>query len=130
MHILDGYLKPEVWATFDLISVPAAGYLSTKMRRGDHDSRIPLLGVIPGVIYYRLSIITGLRGYTPPLRGCLLRIFVRIVDWMLILLQPIPILGALIIPTMCLMSFWIYRASLRGRAESDFADLAAKMQQA
>ena len=51
MHILDGYLKPEVWATFDLISVPAAGYLSTKMRRGDHDSRIPLLGVMGAFVF-------------------------------------------------------------------------------
>jgi hypothetical protein len=93
-------------------------------------SAVPVLGVIPGVIYYRLSVVTGLRGYTPPLRGCLLRVFVRILDWMLILLQPIPLLGALVIPTMCLASFWIYRASLRHRAASDFTDLAAKMQEA
>ena len=51
MHILDGYLKPEVWAAFDLISVPAAGYLSTKMKRADHDSRIPLLGVMGAFVF-------------------------------------------------------------------------------
>lgn len=51
MHILDGYLRPEVWATFDLISVPAAGYLSTRMKRADQDSRIPLLGVMGAFVF-------------------------------------------------------------------------------
>lgn len=93
-------------------------------------SAIPLLGVIPGVVYYRLSIITGLRGYTPPLRGCLVRIFVRIVDWMFILLQPIPVLGAVVIPLMCLTSFWVYRQALRGSAESDLEHVSPAAQRA
>jgi hypothetical protein len=93
-------------------------------------SAIPIVGVIPGVIYYRLSVVTGLRGYTPPLRGCFLRVFVRVLDWVLILLQPIPVLGALVIPTMCMTTFWIYRASLRQRADSDFAEPVARAQRA
>jgi len=84
-------------------------------------SAIPVVGVIPGVIYYRLALITGLRGYVPPLRGCLARVMIRIVNWGLIALQPIPVLGALVVPLMCLASYSIYRRSLRGRAEKDFA---------
>ena len=84
-------------------------------------SAIPVIGVIPGVIYYRLTLVSGLRGYVPPLRGCLARVVIRIVNWGLILLQPIPILGAFIVPLMCLASYWIYRSSLNGRAEKDIA---------
>jgi hypothetical protein len=84
-------------------------------------SAIPVIGVIPGVIYYRLTLVSGLRGYVPPLRGCLARVMIRIVNWGLILLQPIPILGAFIVPLMCLASYWIYRSSLNGRAEKDIA---------
>jgi len=84
-------------------------------------SAIPVIGVIPGVIYYRLTLVSGLRGYVPPLRGCLARVMIRIVNGGLILLQPIPILGAFIVPFMCLASYAIYRRSLNGRAEKDMA---------
>jgi len=63
-------------------------------------SAIPLLGIIPGVIYYRLTLVSGLRGYIPPLKGCSTRFLVRLVNYGLIALQPIPILGALILPLM------------------------------
>jgi hypothetical protein len=84
-------------------------------------SAIPVIGVIPGVVYYRLTLVSGLRGYVPPLRGCLARVMIRVVNWGLILLQPIPVLGALIVPLMCVSSYWIYRSSLNGRAEKDMA---------
>ena len=84
-------------------------------------SAIPVIGVIPGVIYYRLTLVSGLRGYVPPLRGCLARVMIRVVNWGLILLQPIPILGAFIVPLMCLASYSIYRRSLNGRAERDMS---------
>ena len=82
---------------------------------------IPVIGVVPGVLYYRLAIVSGLRGYIPPLRGCLTKVLVRIINWGIILLQPIPILGALIIPLMCWSSYMIYRRALVGRAEHDLA---------
>ena len=88
-------------------------------------SAIPVVGVIPGVVYYRLALVSGLRGYVPPLRGCLARVMIRVVNWGLILLQPIPILGALIVPLMCASSYWIYRSSLNGRAEKDMAAAAS-----
>jgi hypothetical protein len=87
-------------------------------------SAIPLLGVVPGVVYYRLSMVSGLRGYTPPLSGCFARIVARIVDWGLIALQPIPILGALIVPLMCLSSYLIYRRTLDGLAAEGIRESA------
>ncbi|HEV8112598.1 MAG TPA: hypothetical protein VGR31_07460 [Planctomycetota bacterium] len=88
-------------------------------------SAIPVIGVIPGVVYYRLTLVTGLRGYVPPLRGCLARVMIRVINWGIIALQPIPILGALIVPLMCLSTYSIYRQSLKGRASKDLAPAVA-----
>jgi Zn finger protein HypA/HybF involved in hydrogenase expression len=85
---------------------------------------VPVVGVIPGVIYFRLNLISGVRGYIPPLRGCLTRAVVRVVDWGLIALQPIPLLGALVLPIMCWTNFAIYRGSLRSRAAGELAGAA------
>lgn len=82
---------------------------------------IPILGVIPGVIYYRLNLVAGLRGYIPPLRGCTTRWTVRAIHFAVILLQPIPLLGALVLPFMCWSTYTIYRSSLRTRARMDLA---------
>jgi hypothetical protein len=77
---------------------------------------IPLLGVIPGVVYYRLNLVSGLRGYIPPLRGCTTRWVVRALHFVVIVLQPIPLLGALVLPFMCWSTYAIYRRSLAVRA--------------
>jgi hypothetical protein len=80
---------------------------------------IPLVGVIPGVAYYRLTLVTGLRGYIPPLRGCLTRWTVRFLNWGIIALQPIPGIGALVLPLMAWSNYAIYRRALRERAEGE-----------
>ncbi len=88
-------------------------------------SAIPVVGVIPGVVYYRLTLVTGLRGYVPPLRGCMARVMIRVINWGVIALQPIPILGALIVPLMCVSTYSIYRQTLKGRATKDLPAAAA-----
>lgn len=80
---------------------------------------IPLLGVIPGVIYYRLNLVAGLRGYIPPLRGCTTKWAVRLIHFGVIALQPIPLVGAVVLPFMCWSTYAIYRRSLAGRARED-----------
>lgn len=86
---------------------------------------IPILGVIPGVIYYRLNLVAGLRGYLPPLRGCTTRWTVRVIHFLVIALQPIPLVGAVVLPFMCWSTYAIYRRSLSGRAREDLAAAAA-----
>lgn len=76
-------------------------------------SLVPLLGIIPGVIYYRLSLISGLRAYIPRSTGCLARWGVRLLNLVLISLQWIPGFGAVMLPTMCASNFYVYRAVLR-----------------
>jgi hypothetical protein len=88
-------------------------------------SAIPVVGVVPGVVYYRLALISGLRGYVPPVRGCVSRVLLVCIRWILIAFQPIPLVGALIVPLMCLSSYLIYRRALVGRARRELAAVAA-----
>jgi len=82
---------------------------------------IPLLGVIPAVVYYRLNLITGLRGYVPPLRGWAAKWGVRLIHVAVIALQPIPVLGALVLPAMCWSTYAIYRRTLLGSARAELS---------
>lgn len=51
MHIPDGFLKTEVWAAFDLISVPTIGYLSHRAKGAGSDRQVPLLGVMGAFVF-------------------------------------------------------------------------------
>ncbi len=84
-------------------------------------SMIPLLGIVPGIIYYRLSLVSGLVRYVPPTTGCTTRWVVRAVNLLLICLQPVPILGAFLLPLMCVGNYAIYRKALAGAGPQDAA---------
>ena len=84
---------------------------------------VPVLGVVPGVIYYRLNLVAGLRGYIPPLRGCATRWMVSLIHLALVV-QPIPVVGALVLPILCWSTYAIYQRSLRGSA-AELAPAAA-----
>ena len=81
---------------------------------------IPLLGLIPGVIYYRLSLISSLRCYVPRSVGLLARWGIRLLSLILIGLQPVPLLGMLTLPLLCLLNFTIYQALLRRQTRTAF----------
>lgn len=74
---------------------------------------IPVLGVIPGVVYYRLSIVAPFRRYIPPGRGLLLRWVVRLAVLVLVAFQWVPIAGGLAVPAMALINFVAYRSVYR-----------------
>jgi hypothetical protein len=71
-------------------------------------SLVPVLGIIPGIIYYRVQLIAPLRAYIPASRGLLLRWLVRILFFVLITLQLVPGLGGFMVPLMALVSYWLY----------------------
>ncbi len=81
---------------------------------------IPLFGLIPGVIYYRLSLIASLRRYLPRSVGFLTRWVVRLINVVLLCLQPIPFFGALTLPLMCLTNYVVYQAALRRQGRTAF----------
>jgi Zn finger protein HypA/HybF involved in hydrogenase expression len=74
---------------------------------------IPVLGVIPGVIYYRLSIVAPFRRYLPPGHGILLRWGIRLAILILLLFQWMPVAGALAVPLMGLINYAAYRTAYR-----------------
>lgn len=82
---------------------------------------VPLVGIVPAVIYYRLSLIASLRGYIPRSTGCLLRWGIRVINIVLIMLQPIPLLGALVVPIMCAISYSVHRQVVLQSATASLA---------
>ena len=46
MHIPDGFLSPPVWATLDVLGVPAVAWTARRAQRDAEDRRIPLMGVM------------------------------------------------------------------------------------
>jgi Zn finger protein HypA/HybF involved in hydrogenase expression len=74
---------------------------------------IPVLGVIPGVIYYRLSIVAPFRRYIPPGRGIVLRWVVRLAVLVLVAFQWVPVAGGLAVPSMALINYVAYRSAYR-----------------
>lgn len=71
-------------------------------------SLVPVLGIIPGIIYYRIQLIAPFRAYISATRGLLLRWTVRLLFLLLISLQLIPGLGGFMVPIMALISYALY----------------------
>lgn len=74
---------------------------------------VPVLGVIPGVIYYRLAVVAPFRRYIPAGRGFLLRWGVRLVVLVLVACQWVPVAGGLAVPSMALIHYAAYRSAYR-----------------
>jgi hypothetical protein len=74
---------------------------------------IPVLGVIPGVISYRLAIVAPFRRYIPPGRGFVLRWGVRLAVLILVAFQWVPVAGGFAVPAMALINYVAYRSAYR-----------------
>ena len=77
---------------------------------------VPLFGLAPGIIYYRINLISGMRCYIPIAGGCLTRWFVRILNLILICLQIIPIVGMFTLPLMCFTNYVVYKSVFKTHA--------------
>ena len=75
-------------------------------------SLIPLIGLIPGIIYYKLGLISGMRAYLPVASGCLTRWITRVFVLILLGFQWIPVIGGLSLPLMCLIHYAVYRQAM------------------
>jgi hypothetical protein len=74
---------------------------------------VPLVGLVPGIIYYRLTLLGGLRRYLPTGASIVTKWVVRILNLVLIALQWIPVLGAAMLPLLCVTNFLLYRRALK-----------------
>jgi hypothetical protein len=74
---------------------------------------IPILGVIPGVILYRLTIVAPYRRYISTGRGLLLRWTIRLIILVLVALQWVPVAGGFVVLFMALINYAAYRTMYR-----------------
>lgn len=74
---------------------------------------VPVLGVIPGVITYRLAIVAPFRRYIPPGQGLALRWGVRLLVLALVAFQWVPVAGGFAVPAMALIHYGSYRGVYR-----------------
>jgi hypothetical protein len=77
---------------------------------------VPVLGVLPGVVYYRLALVAPYRRYIPPVRGFLLRWGVRLAVLLLVAFQWVPVAGAFALPAIALLNYAVYRSGYRSLA--------------
>ncbi len=77
-------------------------------------SAIPIVGLIPGVIYYRMALVAPFRRYLPWRKSFFAKWAIRLVLFLLIAVQWIPAVGIVTVPAMALISFLTYRGLFRG----------------
>ena len=74
-------------------------------------SFFPVIGLIPGIIYYRIAVVAPYRRYIGRGRTFFLRWGVRILFLFLIMFQWVPLLGIAVVPLMAFISHTVYRNS-------------------
>ena len=77
---------------------------------------VPILGVIPGVITYRLMLVAPFRRHLPSGRRFAIRWAVRLAVLALVAFQWVPVAGALVLPLMASINYAVYRSAFRGAA--------------
>ena len=88
-------------------------------------SLVPILGLVPGVIWYRLQLVGPFRRYVPRFRGFFVRWALRLLFLALSLLQLVPGAGALAVPLMALVNYVTWRRVFVGLAAERKAAVAA-----
>ncbi|MEM9420735.1 MAG: hypothetical protein AAGA25_17040 [Planctomycetota bacterium] len=68
-----------------------------------------IVGVIPAVIVYRMTLVAPFRRYIPRGRNLVMKWGLRLVFFILLALQIFPAIGAVTVPVMALLSFLVYR---------------------
>ena len=74
-------------------------------------SFIPFLGLVIGVIIYRIQLVAPFRRYIPMHRSFFIKWMIRLLFIVLIAVQLIPGVGGVVVPVMALISFMAYKGS-------------------
>lgn len=84
-------------------------------------SLIPVIGLIPGVVYYRLALVAPFRRYLPFGRRFFLKWGIRLLFFILIAFQWVPLAGGVVVPLMALISYLAYRSAYEGMLQQPLA---------
>jgi len=74
-------------------------------------SLVPVIGLFPGILYYKFSLVYGLKAYTSRSKNLAVRILRRLVV-VVLLFQWVPGLGAFFLPLVCLVDYRLSRKAL------------------
>lgn len=77
-------------------------------------SLVPVLGLVPGVIWYRIQLVGPFRRYVPRVRSFFLRWMLRLLFLVLSVFQLVPGAGALAVPLMALINYLAWRRAFTG----------------
>lgn len=80
-------------------------------------SLVPGIGLIIGVVYYRLQLVGPFRRYLPLSRNFLTKWLIRLVFFVLITFQWVPVAGGLVVPIMALLNYWFYSSAFKKELE-------------
>jgi hypothetical protein len=69
---------------------------------------VPIFGLFAGILFYRLTLVGAVRHYAPTSARVFGRWILRAVNGALLLLQPVPALGIIVLPLMCLTNLAFY----------------------
>ncbi len=76
-------------------------------------SFIPLLGLVIGVLYYRIQLVAPFRRYLPWTSSFFVKWLIRLVFFVLIAIQLIPGAGGFVVPVMALLSYMAFKRSFK-----------------
>lgn len=93
----DGYLAHVAGRVPSTLAVTAAMAL------------VPVVGLVAGVIYYRMVLVAPFRRYLPPGRALGTRLGLRVLFVALAVVQVVPIVGGAVVPAMALVNYAAYR---------------------
>ena len=81
-------------------------------------SLVPVVGLIPGVIYYRMAIVAPFRRYIPLSKRIVLKWLIRLFFFFLIAIQWVPLLGGFVVPVMAIVNYGAYRSAFRAQLQT------------
>ena len=79
-------------------------------------SAIPLIGLIPGVIMYRMTLVAPFRQYMLPGRRLRLKLIVGLAFFALAIFQVIPLVGIIVVPLLATVNFLVHRTAYKRSA--------------
>lgn len=107
------FASPDFVAEYD---ARAAANLPTTLLACAGWGLIPYVGLVVGVLLYRVQLVSPYRTYTGVVSNIATRWLLRLAIFVLLLLHLIPFAGVLLCPTMALLNYTVYRKQFLARA--------------
>lgn len=79
---------------------------------------VPLVGLVPALLVGHCALVTGVRGWVPALARWRTRWWIRLLHVLVLFLQPVPVVGALVMPLLCATSYGAWRSAALRSAEA------------